>query len=359
MKIVIALPAYYSFPIGGYHVQYAYANYLNSLGHDVTIVFPRYADGTNSIGAYIKTPVWASLIKLRNRPLISSFVLNKEVKIKFVRNLQENSIPNGDAIIATAWQTAEIIGLYAKSKFKKKFYIVYDYEHYMTGDEILKKRISATYKLDLRIIASSKVVQKTVESLGGRVIANIPCGIDFDSFGMDIEPVVRNPHTIGFPLRRESFKGAEDAFEAVKLLKNRFGHGIDVAAFGSQKFDTPTWIKYIEFPNQKQLRAFYNSRAIFFVPSHFEGWGLPGSESMACGSALVTTDNGGCLDYAVDEKTALVVPPKRPDLMADAIISLIESRARRVKLATEGHKYINNFTWERSVYALNNILVDN
>ena len=55
MKITFVLPAYYNFPIGGYHVHYQYANLLARMGHDVTIVFPRSLTGPDNLKATIET----------------------------------------------------------------------------------------------------------------------------------------------------------------------------------------------------------------------------------------------------------------------------------------------------------------
>ena len=44
---------------------------------------------------------------------------------------------------------------------------------------------------------------------------------------------------------------------------------------------------------------------VFAVGSWFEGFCQPGLEALACGTSLVTTDNGGCREYAVHEETTL------------------------------------------------------
>jgi glycosyltransferase involved in cell wall biosynthesis len=108
----------------------------------------------------------------------------------------------------------------------------------------------------------------------------------------------------------------------------------------------------LEYPDHAALRAFYNAQSVFVVPSHFEGWGLPGIEAIACGSALVTTDNGGCGDYAIDGATALVVPPRTPDAIAEAVSRLFEDDALRRHLVSTGGDFVRRFTWDAAVDAL-------
>jgi glycosyltransferase involved in cell wall biosynthesis len=312
--------------------------------------------GPNNVKAFVKTSIWSTLIRIKNRPLIKSYSLRNDIKVRLVRNLGESALPIGDVIISSAWQTAEPISAHKSQKFKKKLYIAYDYEHFMTGSTETKERIASTYRSNLTIIASSTIVKETIESQGGTVAAMIPCGIDFDSFGIDIHPASRDPITIGFPVRRESFKGVADAITAANLLRSRYGDRLKISAFGSHKVDLPSWITWLKYPTQAQLREFYNNNAIFFVPSHFEGWGLPGCEAMACGAALVTTDNGGCRDYAINLETALVTPPMRPDLLAKAVADLIENDELRLSIAVTGSRSIRKFNWSRSTQRLNKFI---
>jgi glycosyltransferase involved in cell wall biosynthesis len=39
---------------------------------------------------------------------------------------------------------------------------------------------------------------------------------------------------------------------------------------------------------------------VFMLTSRYEGWGLPATEAMACGAAVVSTRNGGTEDFLVD-----------------------------------------------------------
>jgi glycosyltransferase involved in cell wall biosynthesis len=118
----------------------------------------------------------------------------------------------------------------------------------------------------------------------------------------------------------------------------------------------PPWIRQLHRPGQSALRAFYNKVSVFMVPSHFEGWGLPACEAMACGAALVTTDNGGSQDYAIAGETALVVPPKEPRLLAAAVNRLFQDATLRNALAERGHAFIQRFRWEHSIDSLERVL---
>lgn len=355
MKIVIALPVYLNTPIGGHHVHYQYASLLSRRGHDVTVVFPRHLRPGHPIKARVRTPLWALRLRLKNRPLIGSFPMDARVKVRLLRDLSGSALPRADVLIATAWQTAEALAD-APARCGRKFYIVYDYEHLMTAAADMRRRIEATYRMPFVLVATSGIVAETIRKYGGEPMATVPCGLDLDSFGMDLVPERREGFTLGFPARAEAFKGTADAVAAAALLRARYGDRLRVAAFGSRQLDLPDWIKWHQYPSQAELRRFYNMQSVFMVPSHFEGWGLPGAEALACGAALVTTDNGGCRNYATDGETALVVPPGEPERMANAVDRLLEDDSLRHQLAWSGNQFVQRYTWVGAADALEKVL---
>lgn len=356
MKITIALPAYHNHPIGGYIVNLKYANLLVAKGHEVTVVFPMKLTAERTWGTHFSTLIWVLKKHIKNRPLMSSFSLDPRVRVKLICDLTDASLPDSDILIATAWQTAESLKNASQVK-GRKFYLLYDYEHWMTANPSTRLRIESTFTLPFKVITTSSCVREMLESSNGKAFGQIFCGLDFVDFGMDISPVSRNPFTVGFPIRGESFKGLDDAIAAAEILRVKFGEKLIITAFGRNRLNLPSWIQWVEAPTQSALRKFYNENAIFLLPSHFEGWGLPGVEAMASGAALVVTDNGGSRDYAFNEVTALVVEPKNPAALADGIGRLITDQPMRLALAAAGNEFVQRFSWDQSGEALQNILL--
>ncbi|HEY1508493.1 MAG TPA: glycosyltransferase [Solirubrobacteraceae bacterium] len=70
------------------------------------------------------------------------------------------------------------------------------------------------------------------------------------------------------------------------------------------------------------------------MSSDFEGMPLFALECFANGTPLVATAVGGLTEIVDDGRTGLLVPPRRPDLLAGAITELIRDPARRERLAT-------------------------
>lgn len=118
----------------------------------------------------------------------------------------------------------------------------------------------------------------------------------------------------------------------------------------------PDWIDYVQTPSRQQLLELYNSCSIFLHTSWTEGWGLTPAEAMACGCALVATDNEGVQDYARDQINALIVPKKQLSAIAQGIITYLQDEDLRVRMAIQGNNDIQQFTWERALSSLEKVL---
>lgn len=100
---------------------------------------------------------------------------------------------------------------------------------------------------------------------------------------------------------------------------------------------------------QKKLADFITKGRVFVSGSWYEGWNNCSLEAMACGLPVVTTDCGGCREFALNGVTALVVPPREPAAMAKAIKLLLKDIQLRKKLATQGYKRSLTYDWRRIV----------
>lgn len=108
--------------------------------------------------------------------------------------------------------------------------------------------------------------------------------------------------------------------------------------------------------SQSDMAKVYSSADIFIEASWQAGWNNPAAEAMACKAPLICTDIGGVKDFALHEETALIVPSKNPQKMAEAINRLINNHSLRNKLKENAYKRIQNFSWDSTVNRLENII---
>ena len=79
---------------------------------------------------------------------------------------------------------------------------------------------------------------------------------------------------------------------------------------------------------------------VFVLPSLSEGMGLSIMEAMAAGLPVVATEVGGVPELVVDGRTGLLVPPKDPDALAEAILECIREKGRAEEMGRRGRERV-------------------
>jgi len=75
---------------------------------------------------------------------------------------------------------------------------------------------------------------------------------------------------------------------------------------------------------------------VFAVPSTSEGLSIATLEAQAAGLPVVVTDSGGPAEIVLHGQTGLIVPPGRPEAMAQAILSLLDDKQYAAYLGQQG-----------------------
>ncbi|MEV0242920.1 GT4 family glycosyltransferase PelF [Streptomyces sp. NPDC050674] len=98
----------------------------------------------------------------------------------------------------------------------------------------------------------------------------------------------------------------------------------------------------------------YAAGHLVMLSSISEGFPFSIIEAMSCGRTTVSTDVGGVREAVGD--TGLVVPPREPEKMAAAALTLLKDDQRRVRLGElSRQRVIDRFTLRRSVDAFRTI----
>lgn len=342
MKVNFLLPHFGVKPSGGFKIAYQYANYLVDNGYEVNIVhtssadkgIPKYKENIKYFKSYVR------LFIEKNK----WFIFDKRINLLYIPSLSNKNIPDADVTVATAWQTAEALERLSVTK-GSKLYLIQHYEIWNGS----KENVDATWKYDMHKIVISKWLMDIAKEMGVNKVTHIPNALDHNKFKI-INEVKNRKLVISMMYSDVDWKGAEDGFNALEIVKEKYPE-IKIKFFGkcSKPNKLPGWIEYYKNPIQKVLiEEIYNKSAIFLCPSWYEGWGLPPMEAMACGCAVVTTDNGGVRDFAIDKKTALVCEVKNINEISAAILKLIEDETFRINLAMKGNEHVKNFKWEKS-----------
>lgn len=273
------------------------------------------------------------------------------VKEQIVYQICDDNIPKTDIGIATFWSTS--YALDQLENIKQKYYFIQSYETWAGSEEY----VNSSYLLNMTNLVITHSLEEKINELGGKVEAIIPNGLDLNEFKLVNLPEKRDSFSIIMMYHQAKWKGGADGIKALSSIKKKYPK-LKVTFFSvfPRSVGIPKWIEYVENPSQKELITLYNEHAIFLCTSWYEGFGLPGAEALACGCALVTTDNKGCREYAKQEETAIVVEPRDIDGIEVAIEKMILDDKYRIHMALEGNKFIQKFSWDNAVKKLESIL---
>jgi len=324
---------------GGVRAILTYADRLTARGHEVNLVVP----------ARGRLRAW----RLNRRRRAPDWMPGLSARVIWVADWTRCRLPDADALLATAWQSATPVAE-AAERCGRKFYLVQHYESLYHGSP---ERVDATYRLPLRKIAISTWLADIMRSRFDSPAEVIVTPVDRRLF----HPAPREPddgRMRVLMLHHEyEWKGVADGLAAFERAKA--GHPeLALVGFGVKPPARPA--PYDEFHEnlpQERLAWLYSRCQIYCCPSWDEGLGMPPMEAMACGAALCTYDNGGCRDYAIDGDTALVAPRRDVDALARALRRLVEERGLRDRIAQRGREWIaTRFDWERATDRLESVL---
>jgi glycosyltransferase involved in cell wall biosynthesis len=324
---------------GGVRAILTYADRLAGRGHEVAVVVPdRPRRRLFRRAVEPSPPDWMPRLRARVCP---------------VRRWSARDLPEADALVATAWQSAAAVAEAVPSK-GAKFYLIQHYEslyHGAPGD------VDATYRLPLRKIAISSWLCEVMRERFGAEAELLVTPVDRVLFHrVPVAAATARPRVLmlhhDYP-----WKGVADGLEAVARARaadaalHLVGFGLKPPA-GRAPYD-----EFHANPPQSGLASLYSGADIYLCPSWDEGLGMPSMEAMACGAALVTYDNGGCRDFAHPGVTALVARRRDVADLAAKLAALAGEPALRQRLAAAGQELVTTaFDWERAVTRLEAIL---
>ena len=195
--------------------------------------------------------------------------------------------------------------------------------------------------------------------LGVTVDEIIYPGVDISRYTPEVEPAFESEYPVVlFVGRITEDKGTFDLLDAFEPLSNRarlhiVGRGdTERVMERARQLGISNAVHVEGVVPEAELPGYFTASDVFCLPSHYEGVGMVNLESMACGTPVVTTDVGGIPEYATDEKTALLAPPKATEHIRDNLRRLIESPKLRRELGTAGHEVAQSFSWQSQAQRL-------
>lgn len=315
-----------------------YADRLAARRHDVTVLVPA------------RRPLLAWWRNRRDGA--PGWMPGCRARVQWTPDLSPESLPSGDAIVATAWPIAWAVAA-APARCGQRVHLIQEYESARSGRP---DRVEAAYRLPLTpIVVSSWLRDLLRERVGAEAeVLVTPVAPDLVRHAPARQ---ESPSTLRVLMRHAPEEGLADGLEAVALVR-RAVPALRLVGFGARRPGRRA--AYDEFhvaPARERQAALYARADIYLCPSWAEGLGVPAMEAMACGAALLTYDNGGCREYARDGETALVARCRDVSDLTARLERLARDAPLRARLAAAGRAHVTTaFDWGRAVERLETLL---
>ncbi len=192
-------------------------------------------------------------------------------------------------------------------------------------------------------------------SFSAQVIPNI---VNLQQFKPRSHVGVRNnqsPHIV-ITRNLEAIYGLKTAVEAIAILQKSIPNvQVSIAGSGPQLNELIQLIEAKKLqPNitltgkltPQEVAVLYAEADVMLNPTTVDN--MPNSvlEAMGCGLPVVTTNVGGIPYIVTDNQTALLVEPNNPEIMAARLLQLFEDPQLYKKLAENGLKEVERYTWQ-------------
>ncbi|MBI4385124.1 MAG: glycosyltransferase family 4 protein [Nitrospinae bacterium] len=341
MKIVFLLP--HVRISGGVKALLEYANRLQGMGHGVRLIVPGRKPKWYRPDLWLKT--WAGGTSVLPPESVDWFY--NRIPVETVPDFHPKFLPDADVLVASSWQTAAAAASLPDSK-GRKFYFIQHHESLWTRDAEKARR---TYTLPFAKIVISTWLKEVLAQTYGQESQVFVTPVDRELFDVG-EKTWNRPRRICLLHHDYDWKGFADGIAAVRRVRER-GLKATAVVFGEKAVDAEPIrraagfdVEYHYRPAGERLRSIYAGCDIYLCPSWHEGLGMPAMEAMACRCALATTDTGGCRDYAIHGRTALVSQPRDVEGLAKNLSALVSDERLLRELSENGYRKIQEFRWE-------------
>jgi glycosyltransferase involved in cell wall biosynthesis/ribosomal protein S18 acetylase RimI-like enzyme len=206
---------------------------------------------------------------------------------------------------------------------------------------------------DLTVLQSLGVSGEKLSLLGNGIDlgrfdpASISVG-DADTARTDLGAGAPTDVVVGLVGRLVREKGFPEVFEAARRLRDRLPV-LRFAAIGPDEPDKSAALTArdravgvaagVRFLGERDdVVRLYRGMDLYVLASHREGFPRSAMEAAAMGVPIVATDIRGCRQVVEHGVTGLLVPPRDPGALADAIAALAIDRSRRERMGAAARR---------------------
>ncbi len=107
------------------------------------------------------------------------------------------------------------------------------------------------------------------------------------------------------------------------------------------------YVKLMEPVSHQELPHFYSMADLVVLPSSYEASPKVILEAASCEKPVVASNIGGIPEYVKHGETGILVPPRNPEKLSEAILELLTDPKKSRTMGKKGRKRVlDNFSWK-------------
>jgi phosphatidylinositol alpha-mannosyltransferase len=355
MKIALVSAYDFAYPGGVVdHISHL-ATHFQGMGHHVRIIAP-WSGGNSApcspivyqIGTVVPVPANGSVARITLSPLVSRRVKEILRAEQFdIVHIHEPLLPALPLTVLRHSTTSNVGTFHAYRQSNLGYFY---------GKPILKYFFR---RLHGRIAVSLPALEFISQYFEGE-FEIIPNGIEVERFGDHVAPLpgLRDGRPVILFVGRynEPRKGFKYLLRSLAQVRHAVP-GARLVVVGKGKPDR--YRRYLAARNiddvifaghvsHEDLPRYYASCDVFCAPSTGrESFGIVLLEAMASGRPVVASNIPGYASVVTHGREGLLVEPKRPDGLAEALVRLLQDRQGRERMGAQGQATAGTYAWEK------------
>jgi len=160
---------------------------------------------------------------------------------------------------------------------------------------------------------------------------------------------------------REYYKNHQTSLSVLKELVNNTDTPIKLIKTGLpsiefqkmvEELGLTEYVRYLYLSDPEELPLLYNTVDCLLFPSLYEGFGMPVSEALACGTPVVMSNQASLPEAGGD--LAIACSPFDIDALTEAVISQLSSNVKK-QTVVEGPLWVKQFREDQIAQKISNV----
>ncbi|MBM3768136.1 MAG: glycosyltransferase [Acidobacteria bacterium] len=214
---------------------------------------------------------------------------------------------------------------------------------------------------DILFTLSEHAKQTIVDTYGAPAAKVLPIHLDADDEFRAPASCSDSPRLparyLYFPANFWPHKNHENIFEALRIAVDG-GEEIDLVLTGAEagsekaleqaaRLGLASRVHYLGHVAKHLVPEIYRRAEALLFATKFEGFGIPILEAFYCGTPVITSSAGSCVEVAGE--AAVLVDPQSPESIAGGIVKLLRDGELRRALVEKGAERVKLFSWASAI----------